>query len=107
MTSPANSTKRFVDLGSGYYESHINQNRQTRDYVRELQALSYKVTPEPAAAADRCRVIFTDSTGRKCSGVCCGVHRLVPVAVELVAGLVALEAPDLLVADLDALLVGD
>jgi transposase len=41
--------KRFVDLGSGYYESHVNQNRRTRNHVRELQALGYKVTLGPAA----------------------------------------------------------
>jgi transposase len=41
--------KRFVELGSGYYESKINRNRSTRNHVRELQALGYKVTIEPAA----------------------------------------------------------
>ena len=41
--------KRFVDLGPGYYESRVNLNRSTRNHVRELQALGYKVTLEPAA----------------------------------------------------------
>ena len=41
--------KRFVDLGSDYYESRVNLNRRTRNHVRELQALGYKVTLEPAA----------------------------------------------------------
>jgi transposase len=41
--------KRFVDLGSGYYESRINRNRSTRNHVRELQALGYNVILEPAA----------------------------------------------------------
>ena len=41
--------KRFVDLGPGYYESRINRNRSTRNHVRELQALGYKVILEPAA----------------------------------------------------------
>jgi len=41
--------KRFVDLGPGYYESRINHNRSTRNHVRELQALGYKVILEPAA----------------------------------------------------------
>jgi transposase len=40
---------RFVDLGSDYYESRVNLNRRTRNHVRELQALGYKVTLEPAA----------------------------------------------------------
>ena len=40
---------RFVDLGPGYYESRINRNRSTRNHVRELQALGYKVILEPAA----------------------------------------------------------
>ena len=41
--------QRFVDLGSDYYESRVNLNRRTRNHVRELQALGYKVTLEPAA----------------------------------------------------------
>ena len=40
---------RFVDLGSDYYESRVNLNRRTRNHVRELQALGYKVILEPAA----------------------------------------------------------
>jgi transposase len=40
---------RFVDLGSDYFESRVNLNRRTRNHVRELQALGYKVTLEPAA----------------------------------------------------------
>jgi len=41
--------KRFVDLGPGYYESRVNRNRSTRNHVRELQAMGYKVILEPAA----------------------------------------------------------
>ena len=41
--------KRFIDLGPGYYDSHVNRKRSTRNHVRELQALGYKVTLEPAA----------------------------------------------------------
>ena len=41
--------KRFFDLGPGYYDSRVNRNRSTRNHVRELQALGYKVTLEPAA----------------------------------------------------------
>ncbi len=40
---------RFLDLGSGYYDSHVNLNRKMRNHVRELQHLGYKVTLEPAA----------------------------------------------------------
>ena len=39
----------FVDFGSDYYESRVNLNRMTRNHVRELKALGYKVTLEPAA----------------------------------------------------------
>jgi transposase len=41
--------KHLVDLGAGFYDSHINKNRSTRNHVRELQALGYKVILEPAA----------------------------------------------------------
>ena len=41
--------KRFVDLGPGYDESRVNRNRSTRNHVRELQALGYRVILEPAA----------------------------------------------------------
>ena len=40
--------QRFVDLGPGYYESHTNRNRSTRNHVRELQAMGYNVILEPA-----------------------------------------------------------
>ena len=40
---------RVVDLGSDYYGSRVNLNLRTRNHVRELQALGYKVTLEPAA----------------------------------------------------------
>ncbi|MEO7130521.1 MAG: transposase [Dermatophilaceae bacterium] len=39
----------FIDLGPDYYDSRINPERKTRNHVRELQALGYKVTLEPAA----------------------------------------------------------
>lgn len=42
-------TAQFTDLGSGYYESRVNLNRKTRNHVRELQNLGYRVTLEPAA----------------------------------------------------------
>ena len=68
--------RRFVDLGPGYYESRINRNRSTRNHVRELQALGYKVTLEggvslPSAgdprarrqAPPRCRVTRSGTRG--------------------------------------------
>ncbi|MGH3599929.1 MAG: IS110 family transposase [Pseudonocardiaceae bacterium] len=40
---------RFHDLGSGYYDSRNNPERRARNHVRELQALGYNVTLQPAA----------------------------------------------------------
>ncbi len=40
----------FHDLGSDYYDSRINPERTKRNHIRELQALGFKVTLEPAAA---------------------------------------------------------
>lgn len=40
---------RYVDLGSGYYDSETNPQRRVRNHVRELQALGYTVTLSPAA----------------------------------------------------------
>lgn len=42
-------TARFNDLGPGYYNSRINPERKKRNHIRELEALGYKVTLEPAA----------------------------------------------------------
>jgi transposase len=39
----------FVDLGSSYYGSRTNPERKVRQHVRELQALGYSVTLNPAA----------------------------------------------------------
>jgi transposase len=39
----------FHDLGSDYYDSRINPERKKRNHIRELEALGYKVTLEPAA----------------------------------------------------------
>ena len=39
----------FRDLGSGYYDSRINPERKKRNHIRQLEALGYKVTLEPAA----------------------------------------------------------
>jgi transposase len=39
----------FHDLGSGYYDSRINPESKKRNHIRQLEALGYKVTLEPAA----------------------------------------------------------
>jgi len=40
---------RYIDLGSGHYQTHTNLNRKMRNHIRELQNLGYRVTLEPAA----------------------------------------------------------
>jgi transposase len=40
---------QFVDLGPDYYASRANPERRVRQHVRELQALGYSVTLNPAA----------------------------------------------------------
>jgi hypothetical protein len=39
----------FHDLGLGYYDSRINPERKKRNHIRELEALGYRVTLQPAA----------------------------------------------------------
>ena len=39
----------FHDLGPGYYDSRINPERKKRNHIRELEALGYRVTLQPAA----------------------------------------------------------
>ncbi len=40
---------RFHDLGSDFYDTRIGPERKKHNYVRQLEALGYKVTLEPAA----------------------------------------------------------
>jgi transposase len=40
---------RFYDLGSDFYATRIDPERRKRGHVRQLEALGYKVTLEPAA----------------------------------------------------------
>jgi transposase len=40
---------QFVDLGADHYGARINPQRRVRNHVRELQALGYTVTLNPAA----------------------------------------------------------
>src|SRR5215204_2326399 len=42
-------TARFQDLGAGFYDTRINAERAKRNHLRQLEALGYKVTLEPAA----------------------------------------------------------
>jgi transposase len=45
----ADPTARFHDLGPDYHARRIDKDRQTRNHVRQLQALGYSVTLTPAA----------------------------------------------------------
>ncbi|MGH3923327.1 MAG: IS110 family transposase [Pseudonocardiaceae bacterium] len=40
---------RFHDLGPGFYDSRIGPEPKKRNHIRQLEALGYKVTLEPAA----------------------------------------------------------
>jgi transposase len=42
-------TVAFHDLGPGFYDTRIDADRKRRNHVRQLEALGYKVTLEPAA----------------------------------------------------------
>ena len=39
----------FYDLGPGYYDSRTNPESKKRNHIRQLEALGYKVTLQPAA----------------------------------------------------------
>jgi transposase len=45
----ADPSARFQDLGAGFYDTRINAERAKRDHLRQLEALGYKVTLQPAA----------------------------------------------------------
>jgi transposase len=40
---------RYTDLGADHYDKHANTARQRRNHVRQLEALGYRVSLEPAA----------------------------------------------------------
>jgi transposase len=40
---------RFHDLGPGFYDTRIDADRKKRNHIRQLEALGYKVTLQPAA----------------------------------------------------------
>jgi hypothetical protein len=39
----------YRDLGSDFYDKRVSPERKRRNHVRQLEALGYKVTLEPAA----------------------------------------------------------
>jgi transposase len=45
----ADPATRYADLGSDFYDTRINPERRKRNHIRQLEALGYKVTLEPAA----------------------------------------------------------
>jgi len=45
----SNPDTGFHDLGSDYYDTHLNTSNKKRNHVRQLEALGYKVTLQPAA----------------------------------------------------------
>jgi transposase len=45
----ADPAARFHDLGPDFYDTRIGPDRKKRNHVRQLEALGYKVTLEPAA----------------------------------------------------------
>jgi transposase len=45
----ADPTVHYQDLGPGFYDTRINAERRKRNHIRQLEALGYMVTLEPAA----------------------------------------------------------
>ncbi len=45
----ADPDARFHDLGADFYDTRINPERRKRNHIRQLEALGYKVTLQPAA----------------------------------------------------------
>jgi transposase len=45
----ADPETRFNDLGADYFTRHVNTETKKRQHVRQLEALGYRVTLEPAA----------------------------------------------------------
>ena len=45
----ADPDARYIDPGSDFYDTRINPERRKRNHIRQLEALGYKVTLEPAA----------------------------------------------------------
>jgi len=45
----ADPAARSTHLGSDFYDTRINPERRKRNHIRQLEALGYTVTLEPAA----------------------------------------------------------
>jgi transposase len=45
----ADPDARFHDLGPGFYDTRVNADRAKRNHIRQLEALGYTVTLQPAA----------------------------------------------------------
>ena len=45
----ADPTVHYHDLGAGFYDTHLNAERAKRNHIRQLEALGYTVTLQPAA----------------------------------------------------------
>ena len=45
----ADPEAQFHDLGADHYDRHVNTETKKRNHIRELEALGYRVTLEPAA----------------------------------------------------------
>ena len=45
----ADPDARYIDLGSSFYDTRINPEHRKRNHIRQLEALGYTVTLEPAA----------------------------------------------------------
>jgi hypothetical protein len=45
----ADPTTEFRDLGPDHYDRHVNTLAKQRNHVRQLEALGYRVTLDPAA----------------------------------------------------------
>jgi transposase len=45
----ADPAARFHDLGPGCYQTRIDTERRKRNHIRQLEALGYKATLQPAA----------------------------------------------------------
>ena len=48
----ADPAARFHDLGADYHTNRIDKDRKTRNHIRQLEALGYTVTLDPAARPD-------------------------------------------------------
>lgn len=42
-------TAKFYDLGADFYDNRLGTQRRKREHIRQLEALGYRVTLEPAA----------------------------------------------------------